>query len=420
VQFLLMSHKTRRHFMKSLISKYLMVPATVLLLTLTGCGSGGDQQQGAAATAGSSPVTMTAQDVAMTTAIENAVASLDANAPAIAAAKSAALATANPAASTAAKAVPPAAPVAGEKKVFGKSIFVVPKSGTISVSKTFNGLVDGAQGTLVFYNSFGENIPTTACTGTAKQIKICQASRSIALAWNPTSVDVVLNGATVITPTLIPRTQGKAQFPVAVNKTNTLQVTLAGPAYSFIQLEVWSQPTAPVVANPIANFTFNPTTGTVPVNIAFDASTSTSPNGPIMSYAWDFGDGGTGSGMTTSHVYGFAGTFSIVLTVTDSVGKSATKSAQIVIAPPILPVASFTYTIDTSTGALIVAADGSGSSSANGPIISYNWNWGDGIGVSSGVTSSYTYALPGTYVVTLVVLDISGNVAVISQTVVVP
>jgi len=405
--------------MKSLSSKYFMVFSSVLLLTLTGCGSS-DQQQGATTTAGSSPVVLTAQDVAMTTAIGNAVASQDANAPAIAAAKAAALATANPATSAAvaplAKTVSPPPPVVGEQKVFSKSIFVVPKSGTISFSKSFNGLADGAQGTLVFLNSFGTDIPTTACTGTAKQIKVCQASRSIALAWNPTSVQVVLNGTTVIAPNQIPRTQGKALIPATVKKANTMQVTISGPAYSFIQLEVWSQPTAPVAQSPIANFTFNPTSGTVPVNIAFDASTSNSPNGAITNYSWDFGDGATGTGITISHFYSFASTFSIVLTVTDSAGKSATKSSSIVIANPILPVPSFTYTIDPS-GTLKVNVDGSGSSSANGPISVYYWNWGDGVGATFGVTSSYTYAAAGTYLVTLTVTDVAGVTASIGQTI---
>jgi PKD repeat protein len=173
------------------------------------------------------------------------------------------------------------------------------------------------------------------------------------------------------------------------------------------------------VQNPIANFIFNPASGTVPVNVLFDASTSTSPNGPILSYAWDFGDGNTGTGMTPSHVYAFAGTFLVNLTVTDSAGKSAVKLSQIVIVAPILPVASFTYTVGLP-GTFIVSVDGSASTSANGPILLYGWNWGDGSANTSGVTSSYTYAAAGSYVVTLTISDSLGNIASTSQTIVVP
>ena len=237
--------------MKSSVTRYFIVPAVLLVLALSGCGSG-DGGQSAASTVSGTQASLTAQDVAMAKAINDSVASLDANAAALA------------------KVALPAAPVAGEQKVFGKSIFVVPKSGTLSVSKSFAGLVNGAQGTLVFYNSFGRDIPTTPCVGTARQIKVCEASRAIALAWNPTSVEVILNGQTVIAPNQIPRTQGKALIPVTVNLADTLKVNLSGPAYSFIQLEVWSMPTAPVALNPVADFTFTPTTGGVPLTVAFD------------------------------------------------------------------------------------------------------------------------------------------------------
>ncbi|NJD90730.1 MAG: PKD domain-containing protein [Geobacter sp.] len=387
--------------MKSSFTRYFMVPVVLLLLALSGCGSGGDGQSTASTVSGTQ-VSPTAQDVAMVKAINDSVASLDANAAALA------------------KVALPAAPVAGEQKVFGKSIFVVPKSGTLAVSKSFAGLVDGAQGTLVFYNSFGKDIPTTPCVGTAKQIKVCEASRAIALAWNPTSVEVILNGQTVIAPNQIPRTQGKALIPVTVNLADTLQINLAGPKYSFIQLEVWSMPTAPVVLNPVAEFTFSPTSGSVPLSVLFDASASSSPNGAITNYSWDFGDGSTATGMNVSHVYQTPGTYGITLTVTDSATKSATKSAQLVATFPQDPVASFSYIVDISTGAIVVTADGSSSSSPNGTIVSYTWDWGDASPQDFGVVATHTYSTSGTYSLALTIMDSAGLTNTMVQTITVP
>ncbi|HEU4723999.1 MAG TPA: PKD domain-containing protein, partial [Candidatus Eisenbacteria bacterium] len=51
--------------------------------------------------------------------------------------------------------------------------------------------------------------------------------------------------------------------------------------------------------------------------VAFDGTGSSSPDGAPLTYAWDFGDGTTGSGATTSHVYSFAANFTVSLTVDD-------------------------------------------------------------------------------------------------------
>ncbi len=52
----------------------------------------------------------------------------------------------------------------------------------------------------------------------------------------------------------------------------------------------------------------------------FDASASYDPDGSIVSYAWDFGDGSTGSSVKTDHTYAEAGTYAVSLTVTDDDG----------------------------------------------------------------------------------------------------
>ncbi|WP_159945670.1 MULTISPECIES: PKD domain-containing protein [unclassified Nocardiopsis] len=54
----------------------------------------------------------------------------------------------------------------------------------------------------------------------------------------------------------------------------------------------------------------------------FDASGSTAGDAPITSYAWDFGDGYTGTGSSTWHFYDRAGTYTVTLTVTDATGAT--------------------------------------------------------------------------------------------------
>ena len=55
------------------------------------------------------------------------------------------------------------------------------------------------------------------------------------------------------------------------------------------------------------------------VEKTFSGAESTD-NGTIVSYAWDFGDGSTGSGVTATHTYKSAGTYTVTLTTTDDGG----------------------------------------------------------------------------------------------------
>jgi peroxiredoxin len=68
---------------------------------------------------------------------------------------------------------------------------------------------------------------------------------------------------------------------------------------------------------PIASFTRSPSSGVAPLAVFFDAAESADPDGTVASYAWDFGDGAAAQGVTTTHTYETAGTYSAKLTVTD-------------------------------------------------------------------------------------------------------
>jgi PKD repeat protein len=67
----------------------------------------------------------------------------------------------------------------------------------------------------------------------------------------------------------------------------------------------------------------------VPLEISFDASNSYDPDGNIISYAWGFKDGNTGSGETLNHTFSSIGSYKVELTVTDN--KGATSSATKII-----------------------------------------------------------------------------------------
>lgn len=73
-------------------------------------------------------------------------------------------------------------------------------------------------------------------------------------------------------------------------------------------------------------------TSNVGETVAFDAGTS-SDNVGIVSYEWDFGDGTTGTGITTTHTYSEPGTYTVTLNVKDAAGNTDTYLITITITP---------------------------------------------------------------------------------------
>lgn len=98
------------------------------------------------------------------------------------------------------------------------------------------------------------------------------------------------------------------------------------------QLYIWVD-NASKVENlaPTAIAVANPTSGYAPLAVSFDGSRSTDPDGKIVSYSWDFGDGYTGTGATASHTYTAKGTYTARLTVADDKGATATTSVTVTV-----------------------------------------------------------------------------------------
>jgi subtilisin family serine protease len=93
---------------------------------------------------------------------------------------------------------------------------------------------------------------------------------------------------------------------------------------------------------PTASFTFT----TQELTTSFDASASSDPDGTIASYAWNFGDGSTGTGVTTTRTYATAGTYNVTLTVIDNGGLTANSSKNVTVSTtPTEPVGDFILSV---------------------------------------------------------------------------
>lgn len=87
------------------------------------------------------------------------------------------------------------------------------------------------------------------------------------------------------------------------------------------------------VASPIAD-AGGPYLGIEGSPVVFDGSNSYDPDGTIVSYEWDFGDGHTGSGETPAHTYASTGTYIVSLTATDDEGRTYTDTTTATVRTP--------------------------------------------------------------------------------------
>lgn len=141
----------------------------------------------------------------------------------------------------------------------------------------------------------------------------------------------------------------------------------------------------------------------------FDASNSSDPDGDIIDYSWNFGDGSSTSGMIVRHTYDSSGSYGVDLTVTDNDGATDTTTKTVsVTEPSSQPTASFTAEPKSGSPPLEVTFDASDSYDSDGSINSYEWGFGDG-STGTGVSTTHTYQDEGSYTAQLTVTDNDGN-----------
>jgi hypothetical protein len=160
-----------------------------------------------------------------------------------------------------------------------------------------------------------------------------------------------------------------------------------------------------VVPGPSVMAEVTPSAGDIGTTFVF-RSTVTSPGTPPLSYTLSFGDGQVGSGSNASYSYSAAGSYGVVLNVTDSVGAMTSSTVHVTVAPapsvtlsvlPAAPVAG------TDVGFVATVAGGTGP-------FTYAWRFGDG-GSSDAAAPEHNYSYGGTFPVEVWVNDSAGGSA---------
>lgn len=150
-----------------------------------------------------------------------------------------------------------------------------------------------------------------------------------------------------------------------------------------------------------------PYSGQINQAITFDGSASSDPNSAALTYSWDFGDGNSATGVSTTHIYNTAGTYTVTLTVSNGTQSASDTTSANITAVTGDPVANAGGPY-TGIAGQAIQLDGSGSSDPNGLNLSYVWSFGDNTPNGQGVTTSHVYQQAGTYNLTLWVSNGSG------------
>ena len=197
--------------------------------------------------------------------------------------------------------------------------------------------------------------------------------------------------------------------PVASNFDNaitrTVSIALTGPSNS----------TAPT-----PSFTITPQNPVARESVVFDASTTQDEGGVCgsgCSYSWNFGDGTTQTGELVTHSFASPGTYTVVLTVTDAGGATATRQQIVTVSSAGAP----TVSLSVSPNPPVAAQPATFTATAIGlaprrTITSYEWNFGDGTSrTTTTPTVTKTYASQGVFVVTVTATQDTGETASASQ-----
>ncbi|MCH8286146.1 TonB-dependent receptor, partial [candidate division KSB1 bacterium] len=149
-----------------------------------------------------------------------------------------------------------------------------------------------------------------------------------------------------------------------------------------------------------ADFDASPTGGCPPLVVNF--SDQSSLTYPIISWNWDFGDSSpANSSQNPTHTYSAQGNYSVSLTITDSIGCSATilKNAFISVTNP---------TVQYSHPARVcLNQDNNFTNTSSGSGLTYLWDFGDG-DTSSLTNPVHSFADTGFFTITLIATDTNG------------
>jgi len=152
------------------------------------------------------------------------------------------------------------------------------------------------------------------------------------------------------------------------------------------------------------------------------------PDGEVVGWEWTLGREATSAEPEPQHAFAYDVVHTIRLTVHDDDGAASEPAHVEIDVANALPIAEFTLA-EIAPRTIAFSASLSNDPSANGRIVHVAWDFGDGTrcpespascGEGDRTAPIHVYALPGTYAVTLIVIDDDGGIGRITKTLTIP
>jgi cytochrome c len=162
----------------------------------------------------------------------------------------------------------------------------------------------------------------------------------------------------------------------------------------------------------IVQATADRTSGAAPLSTLFQA-VAHDAEGDLLTYAWEFGDGGTAFGEEAEHTYLTKGAYEAKLTVTDAAGGSDTATIAIAVSDPPgnrAPSVAAAAVPQSGKAPLDVQLSAQGTD-PDGDALTYAWDFGDGSPGAAGRRARHLYTANGVFTAKVTATDGGGKTA---------
>jgi len=191
-----------------------------------------------------------------------------------------------------------------------------------------------------------------------------------------------------------------ASWSLGYNVTVTIKDGTGAAIRTYIILSVKNN------VPPVPKFTWTPTIVFTGETVFFDSSTSSDPDGVIVDYVWDLGEGAPQTGIGVLHTYSSPGVYEVSLSVTDDSGVTVIMPMAVWVHPALALTASSNATQGLAPMGISVSTQVSGGQYP----YTYSWDFGDGL-TSTRPNPIHNYTIPRVYRVEVTVTDSLGHAA---------